>query len=103
MPESERPEREREITAAFERLGASVERILTAHAVLRERLEAIEAEYEELRAAVSGTGGTEVPGDLEERLARAANENRRLRETLLEARERAARLRSRLAVVEDEL
>lgn len=103
MPDSERPEREREVATALERLDASVERIVAAHVALRERVETIEREYAALREAVTDADGTEVSGDVEKRLARAADENRRLRDTLDEARERAVRLRNRLAVVEDEL
>lgn len=103
MPESERPEREKEIAAAFDRLTSAVEQVLAEYASIRERAQSLETEYESLREAIAGSGGADAPGDLDERLSRMAEENRRLRETLVEARDRAARLRSRLAVVEDEV
>ncbi len=103
MPESERPEREREISAAFDRLTSAVEQVLAEYGSIRERAQTLESEYESLRSALAGSGGSDAPADLDERLSRMAEENRRLRDTLVEARDRAARLRSRLAVVEDEV
>jgi len=102
MPEFERPEREREISESLDRLTAAVDRILADYEAIRTRGRELEEEYASLREAVSGSGGADC-GDLEERLGRLAAENKLLRETLLEARARANRIRSRLAVVEDEV
>lgn len=101
MPESEGPERQREIERTLERLAAVVDRIAVEVEGTRRRAEGAETEYAQLREVV-GTGG-EASEDLEERLKRVAAENRVLRETLERARERAERLRSRLSVVEDEV
>jgi len=102
MPESERPEREREISKSLDRLTLAVDRILADYSALRARGRELEGEYASLREAVSGSGGADN-GDLEDRLGRLAAENKALREILVEARERATRIRSRLSVVEDEV
>lgn len=109
MPVSERPE-VREAPGAepelplIERLEAAVARLLEELSAVRERAERSEASYEKLREALEATGaGAAEADDLEERLEHLADENRRLREILEGARERAERIRSRLMVVEDEL
>ncbi len=102
MPESERPDREREIESAFARLSAAVERVASEHEALRSGAARLESEYSSLRQAV-GTSGGAGDEDLEARLAHLAAENRRLREVLAEARTRAERIRSQLVVVEDEV
>ena len=102
MPESERPEREREISESLDRLTGAVDRILADYESIRTRSKELEGEYSSLREAVSGSGGPDS-GDLEQRLSRLASENKILREPRLEARERADRIRSRLEVVEDEV
>ena len=102
MPESEGPERRRDVERALDRLAAAVDRVTVEVEGSRQRAAGAEEEYAQLREVVSGTGG-EAPLDLEARLGPLAEENRVLRETLLRARERAERLRSRLSVVEDEV
>ncbi|MDH3734389.1 MAG: hypothetical protein OEU54_12690 [Gemmatimonadota bacterium] len=102
MPESERPETAREIDDALDRLTAAVEGVLADYEAIRARSLTLRGEYASLREAVNETGGV-GSGDLEQRLARLGAENKTLRDILLEARERAQRIRSRLAVVEDEV
>jgi len=101
MPESERPEQVAEIESSLERLSAAVDRILADYVAIRSRSDELRREYSTLREAVAGTGGADS-GDFEERLGRLAAENKQLKATLVEARKRAERIRSRLAVVEDE-
>ncbi|MFQ5677855.1 MAG: hypothetical protein ACE5HP_00160 [Gemmatimonadota bacterium] len=88
----------------LERLEAAVERLLEAYGDARQRAEEAETAHQKLRAALEASpsrpGGGE---DVESRLEKLAEENRALRELLLQARERAERIRSRLRVVEDEL
>lgn len=86
MPESEGPERQREVERLLDRLSRAAGRI--------------ETRWEKYRAP--GPSGPATP-DIEERLEAVTAENRRLRETLAEAREKAVRLRNRLAHVEDEV
>jgi chromosome segregation ATPase len=102
MPESERPERAREIDQALDRLTSAVDRVLSDYAAINARSDELRLEYASLRDAVSDTGGVDA-GDLEQRLAQLSAENKTLREILVEARERARRIRSQLAVVEDEV
>ena len=102
MPESEGPKRQREIQQALDRLALAVDRISAEVGTTRQRAEQAESEYGQLREVVSGSGGG-ASGDLEERLRFVAAENQRLRETLVQAKRKAERLRSRLAVVEDEV
>lgn len=102
MPESERPERVREVEASLDRLSDAVDRMLADYVAIRSRSDELRREYASLRQAVAGSGGADS-GDLEDRLGRLADENKRLRETLMEARTRAERIRNRLAVVEDEV
>ena len=68
----------------------------------RQRAEEAESECGHLREVMSGSGGGS-PGNLDERLDLIVVENQRLRNTLMLARDKAERLRSRLAVVEDEV
>ena len=86
MPESEGPERHREVERLLDRLSRAAG--------------SIETRWEKSRAA--GPSGSATP-DIEGRLKAVAAENRRLRERLAEAREKAVRLRNRLAHVEDEV
>lgn len=87
----------------FGELEAAVERLLTAHVRLRERVERLETLEEQLRGAVAGEQLDALdPGKVEERLHALARENRRLREVVEEGRERAERMRSRLIALEDE-
>lgn len=88
----------------LERLEAAVDRILDAHGAAQRQAEGAEAAYAELRSALHLSGANpDEEKALEERLERLAEENRGLRETLAQARERAERIRNRLMVVEDEL
>jgi len=86
VPESAGPDRQREVERLLDRLQRAAGRV--------------ETRWEKSRAA--RPSGPTIP-DLEERLKAVAAENRRLRETLAEAREKAVRLRNRLAHVEDEV
>lgn len=86
MPEFEGPDRQREVERLLDRLQRAAGRV--------------ETRWEKSR--VASQGGPATP-DLEERLKAMTAENRRLRETLAEAREKAVRLRNRLAHVEDEV
>lgn len=112
MPASERPEapaapRADPDLAPIERLEAAVGRLLEELAAARDRADRSERAYAKLRAALEATqrqaGEAGETGDVQERIERLAEENRRLRETVAAARERAERIRSRLMVVEDEL
>lgn len=85
MPESEGPERQREVERLLDRLSRAAG--------------SIETHFE---SRVAGPSGPATP-DIEERLKAVTAENRRLRETLAEARKKAVRLRNRLAHVEDEV
>lgn len=102
MPESERPERVREVEASLDRLSDAVDRMLADYVAIRSRSDELRREHASLRQAVASSGGADS-GDFEDRLGRLADENKRLRETLMEARARAERIRNRLAVVEDEV
>lgn len=86
MPVSEGPERQRGVERLLDRLSRAAD--------------SIETRWEKSR--VAGPGGPATP-DIEERLKAVTAENRRLRETLAEARKKAVRLRNRLAHVEDEV
>lgn len=86
MPESEVPDRQREIERLLDRLSRAAGRI--------------EARAEE--PLVAGPSGPAAP-DIEKRIKAVTAENRRLRETLAEAGQKALRLRNRLAHVEDEV
>ncbi|MYA33724.1 MAG: hypothetical protein F4164_01590 [Gemmatimonadales bacterium] len=86
MPESGGPDRQREVERLLDRLSRVAGRV--------------ETRWEEARVArPSGP----APPDIEERFKAVTAENRRLREMLAEARERAVRMRNRLAHVEDEV
>ncbi len=102
MPESAGPERLRQVQQVFDCLSVVVDTIAVDVNSSRQRAEQAESEYGQLRDVVSGSGGAGA-GDLEERLQVIAAENKRLREILLRARDKAARLRNRLSVVEDEV
>lgn len=86
MPESAGPDRQRGIEQLLDRLSRAVDGVET-------RLDG---------TRVARPDGSATP-DLEERLEAVSAENRRLRETLAEAVEKARRLRNRLAHVEDEV
>lgn len=86
MPEFEGPDRRREVEQLLDRLQRAAGRV--------------ETRWDKFR--VTSQSGPATP-DLEERLKAMTAENRRLRETLAAAREKAVRLRNRLAHVEDEV
>ena len=86
MPESAGPDRQREVERLLDRLSRAAGRV--------------ETHRQESR--VARPSGPATP-DIEERFKAVTAENRRLREMLAEARERAVRLRNRLAHVEDEV
>lgn len=106
MPESEHLEvsdRVSEVDAMLDRLSEAVGRVASELESATERAIRCEVAYEKLRKAVKGSDGGPAPANVEERLARLDEENRRLRSVLEEARARANRIRTRLEVVEDEL
>ena len=86
MPESGGPDRQREIERLLDRLSRAAGRV----------------ETHRKKPGVAGPSGP-APPDIEERLKAVTAENRRLREMLAKAREKAVRLRNRLAHVEDEV
>ena len=86
MPESEGPDRQREVERLLDRLQRAAGRVETRWK----------------KSRVASQSGPVTP-DLEERLRAVTAENRRLRATLAEARAKAVRLRNRLAHVEDEV
>lgn len=107
MPESEIPDPRRAggDEPALDALERAVARMLEELADLRRRSDLLETRYGELTDAlgISASEAEEDAGDLGERLQRLAEENRRLREVVGEARDRARRIQSRLRLVEDEL
>lgn len=105
MPESEIRDPGMETPEpALESLERAVDRVLDELTGLRRRSDRLETRYGELTEAL-GISASEVedPDDLGERLQRLAEENRRLRQVVDEAREKARRIQSRLRLVEDEL
>ena len=86
MPESAGPDRQREVERLLDRLSRAAGRI--------------ETRWEQSR--IFGPSGPDTP-NTEDRFKAVTAENRRLRELLAEAREKALRLRNRLAHVEDEV
>ena len=105
MPESEIPDRGEEAPVpALESLESAVHRMLDELEGLRRRSRRLETRYGELTDALGiSPSESEDVDDLGERLQRLAEENRRLRDVVDEARERARRIQSRLRLVEDEL
>lgn len=100
--ESELPEStpEEELRA----LEDTVDRLLEVLESVRDRAREAEESHEELRAALSRSGGGEEGEDVpvEERLRELTEDNERLRSILEEGREKAERIRSRLVLLEDE-
>lgn len=106
MPASEQPDKSdggHEIDAILDRLSDVAGDMASRFEAAVERATKCEAEYEKLRLAMQGSGDTPLPANAEERLAQLNDENRLLKAVLEEARTRAAGIRNRLAVVEDEL
>ncbi len=99
MAESQGPVREREIGRALARLSAAVDRIAAEPGSGG----AGRADAAPKRARKGAKAPPAAGEDPEARMARLDAENRALRETLAQARAKAERLRSRLAVVEDEV
>ena len=102
MPESERPDRPREVERVLERLASAVASAAGELDEARRRAAEAEARAARLEEVLTAGGG-EVSGDAADRFERIAAENRRLKDTLGQAREKAERLRARLAMVEDEV
>lgn len=86
MPESAGLERRREVERLFDRLSHAVDAV-------SEHIDGVER-----RAASAGP-----EAGLEARLTELEAENEQLRETLVRAKRKAERLRTRLALVEDEV
>ena len=99
MPGSEAADGPR---AELEALEAAVGRLLERYGELRDRVEEAENARDRLERTLSETGDDGGP-PAAERLESLDRENRRLRETIEEARQRAARIRSRLIMMEDEV
>lgn len=95
---------EPDAAAVVDRLARAVERLLGEFEAVRERAARAEDAHAQLSEALRQSELDPAdPGDLERRLQSLADENRRLREVIDEARERASLIRRRLMVVEDEL
>lgn len=88
--------------AELEALEEAVGRLLEHYGDLRDRVEDAERSRARLEEALGETGGEEGP-PASQRLEELNRENRRLRETIEEARERAEKIRSRLIMMEDEV
>lgn len=88
--------------AELEALEDALGRLLERYGELRERVDEAERSRARLEEALRETGGEEGP-PASERIEELSRENRRLRETIDEARERASRIRSRLIMMEDEV
>ena len=86
MPESAGLERRREVERLLDRLSA-----------------AVDAVSEQFDSAGQRTAGGESEAGLEARVTELEAENERLRATLVRAKRKAERLRTRLALVEDEV
>ncbi len=89
--------------AQLEALEDAVGRLVEVYRELKERADRAEAAEESLARALSGAELDDMGSqEVADRLQELAEENRRLREVILEGRERAARIRSRLILMEDE-
>lgn len=86
MPESAGPERRREVERLLERLS-----------------HAVDAVGEHIDGVGRRAASAEPEAGLEVRLTELEAENEQLRETLVRAKRKAERLRTRLALVEDEV
>lgn len=106
MPGSEQAEGTRGDSALDEELRGlegAVRKLLEEHRRLRERASQAEGAYGRLAEALREARVEGVdPERIETRLEELVEENRRLREIIEEGHERAARIRSRLIVWEDE-
>ena len=89
--------------AELEALEEAVGRLLERYGELRDRVDEAERARDRLEQTLSETGGDDGGPPAAERLESLGRENRRLRETIEEARERAERIRSRLIMMEDEV
>ena len=87
----------------LESLERAVAALLDELAGLRKRAETAEARSARLEQSVRSTDGDGTDAaSLQRRLGELSAENARLNSVIEEARERAARIRSRLVVIEDE-
>jgi len=102
MPESESLKRYQEVEQILDRLATAVEEITKEVGTTRQRAKEAESECSNLQKVMNGSEG-EPSVNLDERINRVAADNQRLRDTLGRARDKAERLRNRLAVVEDEV
>jgi|TARA_B100001750_G_C15365522_1_gene524535 predicted nuclease with TOPRIM domain len=102
MPESESPKHYQEVEQLLDRLALAVEDITREVGTARQRADQSESECNNLRKVMSGSEGRSSV-NLDERIDRIAADNQRLRDTLARAHDKAKRLRTRLAVVEDEV
>ncbi len=102
MPESESPKRYEEVEQILDRLATAVEEITKEVRTTRQRAKEAESERSNLQKVMNGSEG-KPSVNLDERINRVAADNQRLRDTLARARDKAERLRNRLAVVEDEV
>ena len=101
MPESGPPDGPA-MDALLSGLDDAVGRLIEAFAEIRDRATNAEQAYDKLSGALrSGEAGTGP--EVEAGLDRLMAENERLKAVIDEARSRAARIRSQLIVVEDEL
>lgn len=87
----------------LEALEQAVTRLVERYAGLRDRVAEAERSRERLEETLAETGGEDGASPASERLESLGRENRRLRETIEEARARAERIRSRLIMMEDEV
>lgn len=102
MSESETPDAAA-VVRELEALERAVSVLLEELDALRRRVAEAEDRSGTLKRTLEASGVR--PGesaDLEKRLTELSEDNRRLREVIEKAREKAARLRSRLIVMEDE-
>lgn len=83
-------------------LEGAVRGLVERYVELRDRIDDAERSRERLEEALDGSGDGDGPDPLE-RLERLGEENRRLRDTIEAARDRAERIRSRLIMMEDEV
>lgn len=91
------------VTGLLDRTASGIGAVLEEVSRLRERVERAEGVQRRMAEALEDGDLADMSADaLQERLGELAEENRRLRGVVAEARERADRIRSRLMVVEDE-
>ena len=89
--------------AELDALEEAVSLLVERYGELRERVVEAERARDRLEETLAETGDDEGGPPAAERIESLGQENRRLRETIEEARERAQRIRSRLIMMEDEV